>query len=109
MSFMRRSAHQDKYRSYRSYRSWGWQLALGAVLLWLVAHMVSGERGLFALAGWQGKIAAQEQALAELKTENADLRARIMRLRDPIDFDFLDERVRDVLGHVHRQERVILY
>lgn len=91
------------------YKSWGWQLVLGAVLLWLVAHMMSGEKGLLAFAGWRAQIAAQEQELAQLTADNTALREQIMRLRDPIDFDFLDERVREVLGHVHRQERVILY
>ena len=96
-------------RDAKHYKFWGWQLALGAVLLWLVAHMMSGDKGLLALGRWQAQIAVQESELARLDAENAALRDRIMRLRDPIDFDFLDERVREVLGHVHRQERVILY
>lgn len=74
-------------------------VGLGAVILYLGAHAVTGRQGLVAYVDLQ----AQERTLAErlttLEGARADLEARAARLRpETLDLDYLDERARVLLA-----------
>jgi cell division protein FtsB len=74
-------------------------LWLGAIIIYLVAHALTGRQGLFAFVELQGRERALEQRLGSLETEHATLQARIARLSpNSLDLDYLDERARITLG-----------
>ncbi|MGH6952094.1 MAG: FtsB family cell division protein [Vitreimonas sp.] len=69
--------------------------ALGAAILYLGAHAVTGRQGLVAYIGLQAQERALEQRVSELETERVALEARAARLRPAtLDLDYLDERAR---------------
>jgi cell division protein FtsB len=82
-------------------------IGLGAAILYLGAHAVTGPQGLVAFVGLQ----AQEHALAgqldELAAERAALEARAARMRpESLDLDYLDERARVLLAAGDAEEIV---
>ena len=88
------------------------QLVVPALLLSMIGGLsyqaLQGNRG---LQGWQD-LRAERQVrsayLAKLETENAALQARAQKLsRDSLDLDYLDERVRVVLGLAGRNDTII--
>jgi cell division protein FtsB len=88
------------------------QLVLPLVLLAMIGGLsyqaLQGNRG---LQGWQD-LRAERQVksayLDRLETENTALQARAQKLSgDSLDLDYLDERVRVVLGLVGRDDTII--
>lgn len=74
-------------------------IALGAGILYLGAHAVTGRQGLVAYVDLQAQERALEQRVAGLADEHADLEERAARLRpDTLDLDYLDERARITLA-----------
>ncbi|QGZ95171.1 Septum formation initiator [Terricaulis silvestris] len=74
-------------------------IALGAGILYLGAHAVTGRQGLVAYVDLQAQERALEQRVAGLEEEHADLEARAARLRpETLDLDYLDERARITLA-----------
>jgi cell division protein FtsB len=74
-------------------------IALGAGILYLGAHAVTGRQGLVAYVDLQAQERALEQRVAGLEQEHADLEARAARLRpETLDLDYLDERARITLA-----------
>lgn len=74
-------------------------VGLGAAILYLGAHAVTGRQGLVAYMDAQGQERALEQRLDVLQREKTDLEARAARLRpDSLDLDYLDERARALLA-----------
>jgi cell division protein FtsB len=72
-------------------------------------HAQNGSRGLDSKQGLQAEMAQQKQLLAEIRAERKGWDDRVeLLLRDATDKDILDERVRDVLGRVHRNDTVIM-
>ncbi len=70
-------------------------LGLGAAILYLGAHAVTGPQGLLAYVELQAQERAFERRVAALAEERADLEARAARLRpETLDLDYLDERAR---------------
>ena len=68
---------------------------LGAAILYLGAHAVTGRQGLVAYVDLQGQERVLEQRVAQLQDEKADLEARAARLKpETLDLDYLDERAR---------------
>ena len=81
----------------------------GLMVGYFVHHAQSGARGLEAKR--QLKIQAYEisKELEVLKTQRAEWERRIALLRsDQIDRDLLEERSRNLLGRVHRNDLVII-
>ena len=83
-------------------------IGLGAAILYLGAHAVTGRQGLVAYVGLQEQERALEGHLAALETEQANLEARAARLRPgrSFDMDYLDERARITLAAGDSEEIV---
>lgn len=83
-------------------------IGLGAVILYLGAHAVTGRQGLVAYVDLQAQERALEQRVAALAEEEAELRARAERLApgDTFDQDYLEERARVTLAAGHSEEIV---
>ena len=74
-------------------------VALGAAILYLGAHAVTGRQGLLAYVDLQAQERALEQRLETLAQERTELEARAARLRpETLDLDYLDERARITLA-----------
>lgn len=79
--------------------SFGVGLGLGAAILYLGAHALTGRQGLLAYVELQAQERVLEQRLSELETERVELEARAARLRpESLDLDYLDERARLTLA-----------
>jgi cell division protein FtsB len=82
-------------------------LGLGAAILYLGAHAVTGRQGLVAYIDLQAQERALEQRVAALEAERAQLEARAARLRPgTLDLDYLDERARITLAAGDSEELV---
>jgi cell division protein FtsB len=82
-------------------------LGLGAAILYLGAHAVTGRQGLVAYVDLQAQERALESRLATVERERAQLEARAARLRpETLDLDYLDERARITLAAGDSQELV---
>lgn len=76
---------------------------------YLTYHALQGDRGYFAWGALSDQRAEKDKELLALQLANAELLARIDLLSGPTpDPDYLDERVRDVLGFSAAGETVIL-
>lgn len=74
-------------------------IGLGAAILYLGAHAVTGRQGLVAFVDLQAQERTLEGRLADLAAEHAALEARAARLRpETLDLDYLDERARVLLA-----------
>jgi cell division protein FtsB len=83
-------------------------VAVIALTCYLTFAAVQGEFGLFRLFQVEGQEQALAEELAELSRERAALANLTGRLfGDHLDLDLLEERARQVLGLVHRDEIVI--
>lgn len=82
-------------------------LGLGAAILYLGAHAVTGRQGLVAYVDLQAQERALEQRVGELENERAELAARAARLKpESLDLDYLDERARVILAAGESDELV---
>jgi cell division protein FtsB len=82
-------------------------VGLGAAILYLGAHAVTGRQGLVAYVDLQAQERTLEQQVSTLEAERADLEARAARLRpESLDLDYLDERARVLLAAGDREELV---
>lgn len=82
-------------------------LTLGAAILYLGAHAVTGRQGLVAYVDLQAQERTLEERVAELASEEAELDARAQRLRPGhIDADYLEERARITLAAGDSEEIV---
>jgi cell division protein FtsB len=81
----------------------------GMCVGYFLYHAQIGSRGLHSKQNLQAEMAQQKQILAELKAERKgwDERVELLR-RDATERDILDERVRDVLGRVHKNDAVLM-
>jgi cell division protein FtsB len=74
-------------------------VGLGAAILYLGAHAVTGRQGLVAYVDAQAQERALEERLETLQHDKAQLEARAARLRpETLDLDYLDERARVLLA-----------
>lgn len=74
-------------------------LGLGAAILYLGAHAVTGRQGLVAYIELQARERVLASQLATLATDRAALEARAARLQPAtLDLDYLDERARVLLA-----------
>lgn len=82
-------------------------VGLGAAIIYLGAHAVTGRQGLVAYVDLQAQERALETRVAALEEERATLEARAARLRPgSLDLDYLDERARITLAAGDREELV---
>ena len=82
-------------------------IALGAAILYLGAHALTGRQGLVAFVELQEQERALEQRVAALEIERIGLEARAARLRPAtLDLDYLDERARITLAAGDSEEIV---
>lgn len=82
-------------------------VGLGAAILYLGAHAVTGRQGLVAYVDLQARERVLEQRVDQLAAEEASLEARAQRLRPgEIDRDYLEERARITLAAGDREEIV---
>ncbi len=71
-------------------------------------HLVQGERSCFRLWSLERRIERLSSEHARLSASRRDLESRVVMLRPgSIDRDLLEERVRHVLGFVHKDERIL--
>jgi cell division protein FtsB len=74
-------------------------IGLGAAILYLGAHAVTGRQGLVAYVDLQAQERTLEQRLETLEGERDALEARAARMRpESLDRDYLDERARVLLA-----------
>jgi len=74
-------------------------IGLGAAILYLGTHAVTGRQGLVAYVDLQAQERLLEQRVASLVDEEARLEARAQRLRPGhVDADYLEERARITLA-----------
>ena len=74
-------------------------IGLGAAILYLAAHAVTGRQGLVAYVELQAQERQLEQRVAELEMERGRLEARAARLRpETLDLDSLAARARVTLA-----------
>lgn len=74
-------------------------IGLGAAILYLGAHAVTGRQGLVAYVDLQAQERTLEQRLQTLEGERDGLEARAARMRpESLDTDYLDERARVLLA-----------
>ena len=82
-------------------------IGLGAAILYLGAHAVTGRQGLVAYVDLQARERTLEARLAELQSEHSTLEARAARLApQTLDLDYLDERARVLLAAGESDELV---
>jgi cell division protein FtsB len=82
-------------------------IGLGAAILYLGAHAVTGRQGLVAYVDLQAQERVLEQRVEQLSVQEANLEARAERLRpDHIDRDYLEERARITLAAGDSEEIV---
>lgn len=82
-------------------------IGLGAAILYLGAHAVTGRQGLVAYVDLQAQERVLESRVAALEEERAALEARAARLRpETLDLDYLDERARVTLAAGGSEELV---
>jgi len=83
-------------------------IGLGAAILYLGAHAVTGRQGLVAYVDLQAQERVLEQRVAELAAEEAALEVRAQRLvaGETFDRDYLEERARITLAAGDSQEIV---
>lgn len=82
-------------------------IGLGAAILYLGAHAVTGRQGLVAYVDLQAQERTLESRLDAVEVERAQLEARAARMRgETIDLDYLDERARVTLAAGDSEEIV---
>ena len=82
-------------------------IGLGAAILYLGAHAVTGHQGLMAYVDLQAQEHVLEQRVEVLEEERAALEARAARMRpETLDLDYLDERARLTLAAGDSEEIV---
>jgi cell division protein FtsB len=86
-------------------------IGLGAAILYLGAHAVTGRQGLVAYVGLQEQERVLESRVTSLEAERLSLEARAARLRPGQDFDadYLDERARITLAAGDPDELVFAF
>lgn len=80
-----------------------------AILGYLGVHAFDPQHGIFSLMAVKAEIAEVEAELALARAERADLQDRVSRLSPdgPLDRDYLEERVRDVVNFAHPDEVIV--
>jgi cell division protein FtsB len=87
----------------------GFYLAATACVSYFLYHAHHGARGLETKQELKVRLQELRIELDTLKTERAEWDARVALMRrEEVDRDLLDERARDVLGRVHRNDVVII-
>lgn len=82
-------------------------IGLGAAILYLGAHAVTGHQGLLAYVDLQAQEHVLEERVEALEEERAALEARAARMRpETLDLDYLDERARLTLAAGDSEELV---
>jgi len=82
-------------------------IGLGAAILYLGAHAVTGRQGLVAYVDLQAQERTLESRLDLVEAERAALEARAARMRsDTLDLDYLDERARITLAAGDSEELI---
>lgn len=82
-------------------------IGLGAAILYLGAHAVTGRQGLVAYVDLQAQERSLEERVVDLAAEETRLEARAERLRPShIDADYLEERARITLAAGDSEEIV---
>ena len=82
-------------------------IGLGAAILYLGAHAVTGRQGLVAYVDLQAQERTLESRLDVVEAERNELEARAGRMRaETLDLDYLDERARITLAAGDSEELV---
>ena len=82
-------------------------IGLGAAILYLGAHAVTGRQGLVAYVDLQAQERTLESRLDAVEAERLQLEARAVRMRgETLDLDYLDERARVTLAAGDSEEIV---
>ena len=88
-------------------RSAALSLGLGATILYLAVHAVTGRQGLVAYMDLQRQERELSTERTALTAERARLERRAARLRpESLDLDYLDEKARELLGGAEPGELV---
>lgn len=85
------------------------RVGLGAAIVYLGAHAVTGQQGLAAYVGLQERQEELAATLNEVEAERAALEARASRLRpETLDLDYLEERASVSLGATDQGQLVFV-
>ena len=85
------------------------RVGLGAAMVYLGAHAVTGQQGLAAYVGLQERQEELRLTLGEVEAERAALEARAARLRPgTLDLDYLEERASVSLGSTSQNDLVFV-
>ena len=86
----------------------GGPLLLAFGVVYLVFHLFSGERGLYALLKENRKLEILRAELKDVQTKNEEMDHRVKAMSNgSLSLDMLDEQVRRVLGYAPHNEVVI--
>jgi cell division protein FtsB len=85
------------------------RVGLGAAIVYLGAHAVTGQQGLAAYVGLQERQEELRATLSDVEAERAALEARASRLRpETLDLDYLEERASVSLGASDQNQLVFV-
>lgn len=80
-----------------------------ACVAYFLYHAQNGPRGLESKQELKVQIAEMRAELGKLKTERSEWEGRVgLMRRDEVDRDLLEERAREALGRVHKNDVVIV-
>ncbi|MCB1556722.1 MAG: septum formation initiator family protein [Alphaproteobacteria bacterium] len=80
-----------------------------SLCLYFSWHLLAGQRSYLRLMALEQQVAAAETDLGLLTVRREAIETRVVRLRpDTLDRDFLDERVRYVLGYRAPDDRLLV-
>jgi cell division protein FtsB len=80
-----------------------------ACVAYFLYHAQNGPRGLDSKQELKVQISEMRADLGKLKAERGEWEARVALMRrDEVDRDLLEERARDALGRVHKNDVVII-
>lgn len=83
-------------------------IVLGGIMVYMIYHLLQGNRGLLALLDMKQIVKKEQEILTNLEREQKILYRRIKLLRpQSLDLDLLDESVRDILNFAHEDEVII--
>lgn len=84
-------------------------IGASACVAYFLYHAHNGPRGLESKQEFKVQISEIRADISKLKTERAEWETRVALLRrDEVDRDLLEERARDALGRVHKNDVVII-
>jgi len=98
----------NRTEKYKLARRLAWPMAVVFGVFYLIFHVLSGERGVYAMLREERKLEVLKAELQKVSGERHALETRIRLINeDSLDLDMLDEQARSVLDNAGEDEVVI--